>query len=350
MTGLNFGNHFYHKTIRKIVIGFGTMFNDIQMVKYSSNNTELERVLVPIMYGQKEKFLSRILQNPTLTRSIQASLPRMSFELLGFRYDANRKQQSTLRTTALNSSTNSQLQVQYMQVPYDLDFELSIWVRNIEDGTQILEQILPMFTPDYTLTINFSEFLNRDMDIPIVLKNVEYQYQNMGTDFTPRILEIKISFVVKALLFQPSANSKIILKANTYFYDSSLESQITKKGKAIILNLQNNGSGVYKEGEMVTQGGINQMTANTFGEVLYFDTLNNKLYLTKPRDYQSHPAEFVSNVIIRGVQSGATWNVANLYISNIPLVIGYARANNSNANIDGPFGYTTSIIEFPDTI
>ena len=141
-----FGGHFYNKTTRKIVAAFGSLFNNITMVRYNKEGTiELERMMVPIAYGQKEKY----------ERSIQIQLPRLSFYLTGLSYDASRKQNQMHKNVS-----QSGLFSQYMGTPYDFTFNLSLYVRNIEDGLQIVEQILPIFTPDYSLPMNLIDNTN----------------------------------------------------------------------------------------------------------------------------------------------------------------------------------------------
>ena len=145
---------FYNRTIRKMVVAFGTLFNNITMIRYNNDHdVEYERIKVPILYGPKEKFVTRITSDPDLTRSIANHVPRMSFELTGISYDATRKQVTVLKNFG-TSSINNQIRTQSVGVPYDFTFTLSLYVRNIEDGTQIVEQILPYFTPDYTLTVS----------------------------------------------------------------------------------------------------------------------------------------------------------------------------------------------------
>ena len=143
--------HFYNRTIRKIVVAFGSMFNDILLTRYSNDgSTAHEITKVPLNYGPKEKYLVRINSDPTLTKSIATTVPRMSFNLDGMAYDTSRKQQTTLPNFGFSSGT---FKTQYVPIPYNFDFSLSIYVRNTEDGTQILEQILPFFTPDFTVTL-----------------------------------------------------------------------------------------------------------------------------------------------------------------------------------------------------
>src|SRR5260221_11431617 len=148
-------NHepFYFRTVRKTIVAFGNLFKDITLIKYTTDTqTEQSRITVPISYSSKENFITRLLDNPGLAKAVEITLPRMSFEMIGIQYNAARK------LSAFNSSfiktTGSAVKQQYQGVPYDLRFQLYIYVRNIEEGTQIVEQILPFFNPDYTLSVN----------------------------------------------------------------------------------------------------------------------------------------------------------------------------------------------------
>ena len=144
--------HFYNRSIRKIVVAFGTIFNDIQLQRYTKDgNTKKEIFRVPLSYGSKERYLTQITSDPTLTKTINVTVPRISFELTGMSYDSSRKQQSLIQNFALNA--NGGINTQYTPVPYDFNFSMAIYVRNTEDGTQIVEQILPFFKPDLLLLL-----------------------------------------------------------------------------------------------------------------------------------------------------------------------------------------------------
>ena len=143
-------SEFYHQLTRKAVILFGRLFDDISIVrKNDQTGKETGRFLVPIIYAPKEKMVTRILSDPDLLKSIGVILPRMSFEITGISYDSTRKQNSLLRAAKSNTSTH--VSASYMGVPYDITFALNIYARNIDDGTHIVEQILPFFNPDFTV-------------------------------------------------------------------------------------------------------------------------------------------------------------------------------------------------------
>jgi hypothetical protein len=135
--------YFYHQLTRKYVILFGNMFNNITIKRVNKNSgVEIERFKVPIVYAPKEKYYARLRADPDLERPVQVILPRMSFELTNFAYDSSRKQNSLLRSgVAANTATRGA--TQYMGVPYDLSFDLQIYARNVDDGTHIIEQIIP---------------------------------------------------------------------------------------------------------------------------------------------------------------------------------------------------------------
>lgn len=350
MSGV-FGNHFYHRITRKIVVAFGSLFNDIQLVRYNkAGTTELERMLVPIVYAQKEKFYNRIKGDPNLLKSIQVSLPRISFEIVGVEYDPTRKQNSLIRNTNIATSTNTTQKSQYMGVPYNYEFSLSIYVRNIEDGWQIVEQILPIFNPDYTLTLDLVSTMGIKKDVPIMLNSVAYtvDYESSHDDDTTRIVIFDLTFTVRSMLFGPISDSKIITKANTNIY-GSFNSGTSGGSSIYVLNLQSGGFNTFKSGELIWQGGTYQFP-DAKAEVIEHDTLNKKLYIKDVYGSKNGLGAFRSNVEITGASSGASWNVASSYVSNIKLVIGSVVPDPLTANVNSDFGFTETIIEFPNTL
>ena len=172
--------------------------------------TAKEVTKVPLSYGAKEKYLTRITSDPTLTKSINTVVPRMSFDLVGMSYDTTRKQISTLNNFAPNSSTG--LKTQYVPIPYNFDFNLSIYVRNTEDGTQILEQILPFFTPDFTVTVNLNPEMTQKYDLPIILNSVDTTVDYEGDLTTTRLIVWDLNFTVKGFIFPPVKGSDGSLK------------------------------------------------------------------------------------------------------------------------------------------
>lgn len=190
--------HFYNRTIRKVVVAFGTIFNDIEVVRFKKDGTPQQRFKVPLSYGAKEKYITRITSDPTLTKSIATLIPRISFNLDGMTYDASRKQLSTLQNFGIS---NGEVNRQYAPIPYNFDFSLSVYVRNTEDGTQILEQILPFFTPDFTVTVDFIQTMNQKYDMPIILNSVTNTTDYEGDMMTTRLIMWDLQFTAKGYIW-----------------------------------------------------------------------------------------------------------------------------------------------------
>lgn len=352
-----FGSHFYHRITRKIVVAFGSLFNEITLVRYNKAGTlELERLLVPIIYAQKEKFYARIKQDPDLLKSIQVSLPRISFEIVGLEYDATRKQNSMLRNVNEATATNTTTKTQYVGVPYNYEFSMSIYVRNIEDGWQIVEQILPIFNPNYTLTLDLISTMGIKKDVPVILNSVGYtvDYTGPHDQDDTRVVIFDLLFTVKAFLFGPISDTKIINKANTNIYGSYSIGSASGGGGILgneiyVLNLMSNGFSTYKPGELVYTGASLEF-AEAKAIVVEHDTTNKKLYVRDVYGNKSGSGAFLANNEIIGIETGATHNVSSSYVSNIKLVIGTVTPDPANANVNSDFGFTEVITEFPDTL
>lgn len=191
--------HFYNRTIRKVVVAFGTVFNDIDIIRFAKDGTAKERMKVPLSYGAKEKYLTRITSDPTLNKSIATLVPRMSFNLESLAYDISRKQQTTLQNLSYNPATK--VSAQYVPIPYNFDFSFSIYVRNTEDGTQILEQILPFFTPDFNVTVDFVDGMCQRYDMPIILNSVTSNVDYEGDLLTTRLITWDLQFTAKGYIW-----------------------------------------------------------------------------------------------------------------------------------------------------
>ena len=212
--------HFYNRTIRKLVVAFGTMFNDIEVVRFDKNGNSKEHIRVPLNYGPKEKYLTRITSDPDLVKSINTVVPRMAFELTSLSYDNSRKQISTTQNFSYSSTTG--LSTQYNPIPYNFDFTLSIYVRNTEDGTQILEQILPFFTPDYTVTLDLITGMDQKYDIPIILNDVSSVIDYEGDMSTTRLIIWTLTFTMRGYIFpRVKTGSSYIREANTNVYSTT---------------------------------------------------------------------------------------------------------------------------------
>ena len=211
------GPHFYNEAIRKTVIAFGTLFNNIELRKKNpEDNTVIESSKVPLAYGPKQKFLTRLEENPT-TRKVAITLPRLYFELVDVSYDANRKTSSIRKTRASKAEDDAtEVRVQYVPVPYDLTFELGIIAKSSDDGLQILEQILPYFQPAFNVSVNFIPDMDEKRDIAVQLNNVNYEDDWDDSFLDRRSIVWTLSFTVKSYIYGPYSNNGIIRKATIY--------------------------------------------------------------------------------------------------------------------------------------
>ena len=209
---------FYFSLIRKYIICFGTLFNNIYITRTDKTGTVKDLIRVPITYGPKDKALARVIQDPNIDRpSATYPLPMMSFEMTNFAYDTDRKMQ-TINRFSVNDTDRSKKKYQYMPVPYNIGFQLSILAKNAEDGTKIVEQILPYFTPDWTITANIIPEMNVKQDIPIVLERVNLDDVYDGDFANRRSMVWTLDFTLKGYLYGPVKTTKVIKFANTQFF------------------------------------------------------------------------------------------------------------------------------------
>ena len=218
-----FGQNFYFQTIRKYVALFGTLFNDIHVSRTDKNNKLTAFIKVPITYSPKEKMLARVQQDPDIDRQTAIlTLPMMSFEMTDISYDSSRKL-NTIGRSVVKDSNNNNLKYQYNPVPYNFGFRLYVYVKNAEDGTKIVEQILPFFTPDFTTTVSLIPEMNEVKDIPVVMNHI-YQEDSYDGNFAERRALIwTIDFTLKGYIYGPVKKGAIIKYANTVFYTPSVQ-------------------------------------------------------------------------------------------------------------------------------
>ena len=211
--------YFYHEVLRRTVISFGSLFNEIS-IKHTDNNGAIKSVIkVPLAYGPTQKFLARLEQSPDLNKPIQITLPRMSFEFTGLTYDPSRKSTTTQTFTAKSVTNGVETKKVYLPVPYNMQFELSIMSKLNDDALQIIEQILPYFQPAYTMSVELVDEINEKRDVPVVLENITMQDDYEGNFTTRRVLIYTLRFTVKTYLFGPiSSATKDIIKKTSISY------------------------------------------------------------------------------------------------------------------------------------
>jgi len=194
--------YFYNEILRSVIIGFGSLFNGIEIQHKNSADDVVSIIKVPLAYGPTQKFLARMQQEEDLNRPVQITLPRMSFEFIGLQYDPGRK--STQTQTIINQTPDgANLKRNYMPVPYNMRFQLSIMTKLNDDMLQIIEQILPYFQPAYNLSINFLGNLKEKRDIPIQLDGISMEDDYEGNFDTRRALIYTLDFTAKVYLFGP---------------------------------------------------------------------------------------------------------------------------------------------------
>lgn len=292
-----FNNEFYHETIRRYVIVFGTMFNDMIVWRRDSAGAISKRLKVPIAYGPRSKFISKIQQDPLL-RVEAVSLPRMGFQITGYNYDSNRKLQTIGYIRNVSANTDIKNSMVYNPVPYNIDFELSIYVLNAEDGTMLIEQILPYFTPEWTNTIKLVDDIDLRMDVPVVLNSLTTEDTYEDSYDNRRTIIHTLSFTMKGYLFGPVKEKSVINLANTRVYVDGFNA-ITEdhtSGTDILqsITITTGGTG-YKNTQVATfsnatsnatasittnsTGGITSLTILTQGD--FTDIANNSIIRTQ---------------------------------------------------------------------
>ena len=214
------GSTFYHETMRKCVVGFGTLFNDIHITRKDSSGTVIQSMKVPLAYGAKQKFLTRLTEDPNITKTVAITLPRIGFEIGSITYDSTRKLNKIQKVKKAGSAGNK-VDSQYMPVPYNIDFELYCMSKNSDDALQIVEQILPYFQPDYTITINDIVQMSSKRDVPIVMTGVSYEDNYEGDFAERRAIVYTMTFTAKCYLYGPVISGQVTTKVQVDQYTDS---------------------------------------------------------------------------------------------------------------------------------
>ena len=215
------GQYYYHSIIRKTLVSFGTLFNQIYIRHQDANDGTVGEMKVPLAYGPAQKFLARLEQNPDLNRATQITLPRMSFEMNRISYDSSRKVSVTQTFKAVDD--DNRVKKVFMPVPYNIGFELNIMCKLNDDALQIIEQILPYFQPSFNVTVELVDSIGEKRDIPIVLDSMDFTDDYEGDYTTRRALIYTLQFTAKSYLFGPIAESTdgLIRKVQVDYYGST---------------------------------------------------------------------------------------------------------------------------------
>ena len=206
------GTQFYNQAVRKTVISFGTLFNNIELKKIVDGQVmEVEKV--PLAYGPKQKFLYRLQGNPTDGRKVAITMPRMYFEMTGIDYDASRKTPATQKYKTVINDEGNEVRTQYVPVPYNISFEVGILCKSQDDGLQILEQILPFFQPSFSMSLKFIPDMDEVRDVAVVLNSVDFD-DDWEDDFsTRRSITYSMQFTAKSYIYGPYTKADVIRKS-----------------------------------------------------------------------------------------------------------------------------------------
>ena len=204
------GQQFYHETIRKIIVAFGTTFNNVQLVRKDNDGNIVQTMKVPLAYGPQQKYLVRLNEDADLSKQVAITLPRIGFEIQNLSYDPTRKLNRVQKFKKVKTGKSNTLDTQFMPVPYNLSIQLYVMAKQSDDALQIVEQILPFFQPDYTLTVNDMADMGIKRDVPIVLNSISYEDNYQGDFETRRALIYTLDFTAKFYLYGPVTSQGVI--------------------------------------------------------------------------------------------------------------------------------------------
>ena len=225
---------FYNETTRRYVAVFGTLFNDITISRKNNAGTTIQTMKVPVNYGPMQKFLAKIEQDPNLTAPAM-TLPRITFEIIGMTYDGERVLTNLTRHKMPISNNDNSYNTQFTPTPYNIEFQLNIMTKFTEDGSKILEQILPYFKPEFTPTVKLVDTLDMYFDVPIVLTSITTEDTYEGSFDERRALIWTLSFTMKGYYFGPVTTKKVIKFVTAKVYNeltanTALEKVVTRPG------------------------------------------------------------------------------------------------------------------------
>lgn len=315
-------------------MAFGNLFSQIPVIRYKDQDTnEYERFIVSLIYSPKEQYVHRLNDDPDLDARVQVVIPSLSYEMMGMSYDATRKQITNFKNFA---QTPEGVFSQFNPVPYNFDFDLSLYSRTFEDAHQVVEHILSYFTPDYTIKVNLVPEMGITKELPILLNSVDRDVDYEGDrEDNPRRIIFTFHFTVKGFIFGKitDVTNKLIKHSITSIYN---EISPTDEFSFSL----SSGSGTYKTDELVYQGfSIQDYTA--LAKVVRFDNTNNVLHLTDIR------GDFVTTLPIVGVKSRSSYTYTSSSPSPGKMAQIDVRVDPYNtANVLSHWTANTSITEF----
>lgn len=335
-------NFFYYEIIRRTSAAFGTLFNDVYIRHQNENNEDYSFIKVPLAYGPIQKYLARLEQKPDLRNRVAITLPRMSFQIGKLSYDSTRKSSSIQPFKASYGPNNTPANV-YMPVPYILPFELTIATKNNDDMFQIVEQIIPRFKPEYTLSVNLVSSLGDTKDIPIILQDISpFQDDYEGNYDTRRFIQCTLTFAAKIYFYGaiPSdENQKLIKKVKVDYYsdikrtDASRQLRYIATPRAVKDYTEDETTTLFKdasENETI----IEVSDATQLEEKSYIQINNENMYITNIENNYLTVLRGQDNTTPSRHQEGDVINVINSSDDELIIFGDDFDFNEENFNFD----------------
>ena len=309
------GTYFYNETIRKTVIAFGTLFNNIKIKRFAADGKAINQIKVPIAYGPMQRFLARIEQQANFDDNVAISLPRISFEITSYAYDPTRKSSPITKFTGKGSDKTKHKKV-FLPVPYEIGFRLSFATKQQDDSLQILEQILPHFQPSFNVTVNMLEGVEEKRDIPFTLSNVSFVDEYEGDFSSRRFIQYDLDFITKTYFYSevPTDESGIIKKVQID-YSTNIRAPRAQRYTVVPQAVKdyNNDTAttitaaVGIKQTLVSVSSATSLSTNTYieidSEVMRIREINGTNLLVQRGQFQTKVTEHFSGAVISQVDS-----------------------------------------------
>jgi hypothetical protein len=335
------GTYYYHEIIRKTIIGFGTLFNNIYIQHKDKSDQVLDETKVGIAYGPIQKFLAKIQQQAELNRAVAITLPRMSFEMTSIQYDSSRKSGVT---QTFKASDGQNLKKVFMPVPYNIGFELNILTKLNDDALQIVEQILPYFQPSFTITIDLIDSIGEKKDIPIVLDSIDFQDDYEGDFSTRRSLIYTLRFTAKTYLFGPIADTTegLIKKVQVDYYNDTNKEVAKRELRYVatpkaIKDYNNDDAAILSEDITKTETRLNVNTTSGLSE-------NNRIVIDSEVMKVLEIVDSTTLIVKRGYDN----TIISTHSQNTSIDLLTSEDDNL-IDVDDDFGFNEETITFTDS-
>ena len=336
------GTYYYHEIIRRTIIAFGTLFNEIDIKHQTAAGTNFSTVRVPIAYGPTEKFLARLEQKPDLRKRVAITLPRLAFEMDGISYDPARKVSTMQTFKAFTKDGSKSARKVFMPVPYNLSFKLYAMTQYNEDSLQIIEQILPFFQPSFNLTVDLVKAIGEKRDIPMILESVNFDDNYESGMEEKRVIIHTLSFTAKTYLFGPVSDSGTgLIKKVQVDYATDTNTRVATRSKRYVATPRAlkdyNDDGVTRLAEDITKTQKKFLVQNTASLVLdTYIAIGDELMFIKEIDG--------NNITVRRGEDGTT---IDTHI-NGDVIDAVNAQDDALVEVGDDFGFSEQRFDLPD--